>query len=449
MGLEGPVTSTPVWWVWLTCAAIALAVLVAVGLYLRLRRRVLLRMVELVRGLVAGDLSTDLATQGTDEFASLSSSLEALRHRLLAQLELIDRQRGMLQALVDHLQEGVIVARPDGRIALINPTAMRMLDLNPDVTPVGRPVEACILHHPLQRLLGGLGAGGDHGKAADETRLELVTARGTTHVLARASEVLLAEPEMPVEDTVVGRVVMLTDITNLQRVIQVRTDFAANASHELRTPLSTIRAAVETLLGMDLSKEALPARVFLDKIDRQSSRLESLVEDLLDLSRLETPAEQFKPETIDCRRLMQDLQLRFAERVEQRRLQWNADWQPVEARTIVANPHLLRLAVDNLVDNAIKFTEPGGHVDVRLRVTPAEAVIEVCDDGCGIPEEDQQRVFERFYQVQRARSGPERGTGLGLAIVRHSVAAMRGNVHLESRPGEGTRVRVVIPQGTG
>jgi two-component system phosphate regulon sensor histidine kinase PhoR len=113
---------------------------------------------------------------------------------------------------------------------------------------------------------------------------------------------------------------------------------------------------------------------------------------------------------------------------------------------MLANPHLLRLAIDNLVDNAIKFTEPGGHVNLELRVAGDEAVFRVTDDGCGIPPEDQQRVFERFYQGQRARSGPQRGTGLGLSIVRHAVGALRGRVQLESRPGAGTQVTVTIPQ---
>jgi two-component system phosphate regulon sensor histidine kinase PhoR len=465
--------------------AAALGTLILVIVYIRLRRRVLLRAIKTVRGLSSGDLTldtaaaaerprslrdrraelgplcqgltVDLEVTGQDEVAVLSSLLNALRRRLASQVALIERQRRMLQSLVDELQEGVIVAGPDGRIALINPTAVRLLGLRPGPGGisrlVGQPLETCIPHHPLQRLLTW--AASEPGEpAAQETRLEIETESGTVHLLARASEVALAEGSpggspagAEARGSAVGRVVMLTDITKLHRIVQMRSDFVANASHELRTPLSTIRAAVETLLTMDLPTEAPAARTFLEKIDRHTARLEAMVADLLDLSRLEMPAERFEPEPVDLRRFLDDLHARFAEALERKPLHCQLERPPAETATIRVNPHLLRMALDNLVDNAIKFTDPGGHIGLSLRVAEQEAVFEVSDDGCGIPEEEQQRVFERFYQVQRARSGgPERGTGLGLSIVRHAVEAMHGTVRLESRLGEGTRVSVTIPQ---
>ena len=127
-------------------------------------------------------------------------------------------------------------------------------------------------------------------------------------------------------------------------------------------------------------------------------------------------------------------------------LAWEFDGPPEREAVVRANPHLLRLAVDNLVDNAIKFTPPGGYVRLTARFTPTEATFTVADNGCGIPEEDQRRVFERFYQVGRARSGAVRGTGLGLAIVWQAVMAMGGVVSLESGPERGTRVTITLPQ---
>jgi signal transduction histidine kinase len=263
--------------------------------------------------------------------------------------------------------------------------------------------------------------------------------------LARASQLVLAERQ---EDggTPVGRVVMLSDITELQRTIQMRTDFVANASHELRTPLSTIRAAVETMRSMDLSTEQPAAQQFLAKIDRQSARLQQMVVDLLDLSRIESPTERFEPEAVESRRVLHDLYGRFAESLERKQLHWETGVSPEDTVTVNVNPHLLRLVLDNLVDNAIKFTEPDGQIRVNIRLVNGRAEFEVCDTGCGIPAKDQERVFERFYQVQRSRSGPERGTGLGLSIVRHAVGAMRGSVALSSAPGEGTTVKVSVPQ---
>ena len=126
-----------------------------------------------------------------------------------------------------------------------------------------------------------------------------------------------------------------------------------------------------------------------------------IIADLLDLSRLETPAQRFEAEDVDCKRFLLDLQARFAEALERKGLHWDATREPADLRNIRINPQLLRLALDNLVDNAIKFTDAGGHVAVNVRTTPDEAIFEVRDDGCGIPADEQQRVFERFYQVER------------------------------------------------
>jgi two-component system, OmpR family, phosphate regulon sensor histidine kinase PhoR len=424
--------------------------LAAVMLYWRLRRRILLRVVRAVDALQTGDVITNRRDP-----PALSAALHALRRRQVTQIGLIDRERQMLQFLLDHLQEGLIVVR-DGRIALLNPIALRMLSLTARAERggnfIGEPVETVILDHQLQCLLSpsvGMEQGGEGGELGREKRIEIESEHGTTHLLARAVDVVLGEagPDWP--ESRVGRVVMLTDITALQRIIQIRTDFAANASHELRTPLATIRAALEALLTVDAPANVPPARDFVEKIDRHSARLELIIADLLDLSRLETPAQRFEAEEVDCKRLLQDLQARFAEALERKGLRWDATREPADLRNIRANPHLLRLALDNLVDNAIKFTDAGGHVAVRLRSSLDEAVFEVCDDGCGIPEDEQQRVFERFYQVERARSGAQRGSGLGLSIVRHAVGALHGSVRLESRVGRGTRVTVVIPQRGG
>lgn len=429
-----------------------LGTLVFTGLVVRFRLRVLQRAIATVRRLSAGDLAAVPRAGDGYEQSMLTSELMALRRRLATQVETIDRQRRMLASLVNQLREGVIVARGDGRIALINPTAIRLLNLESvgadETAFVGRTVEACIPQHQIQVLLAPVGSAAEQPETLADARLEVQSPAGAAHLLVRASELVLGDPGHTADGAQPGRVVVLTDISALQRTIQVRTDFVANASHELRTPLSTIRAAVETLLTMDLATEGPAARKFLEKVDRQSARLQQMVADLLDLSRLESPAERFEPERIEIRRLVQDLQARFAEALERRQLAWATTINPPSLVQMLAHPHLLRLVLDNLVDNAIKFTEPGGQVGLSIRRTNGDVAVEVWDTGCGIPPEDQQRVFERFYQVQRARSGPERGTGLGLSIVRHAVGAMRGRVQLESRPGAGTRVTVTLPQAT-
>ena len=180
-------------------------------------------------------------------------------------------------------------------------------------------------------------------------------------------------------------------------------------------------------------------------IDRHSARLTAMASDLLDLSRLQSAAIPAKSEALDVARTLRELSERFAQAVAAKGLHWQVDCGG-ERRTIVANGRLLQLVLDNLVDNAIQFTESGGHVRVTCHADAEQVTFEVDDDGCGIPEPDLGRVFERFYQVERARSGARRGTGLGLAIVRDAVTALGGTVRLESQIGHGTRVRIVIPQ---
>jgi signal transduction histidine kinase len=245
-----------------------------------------------------------------------------------------------------------------------------------------------------------------------------------------------------------GRLLVLTDVTPLARMIQVKADFAANASHELRTPLSAIRAATETLMSIDPSRDAVAVQRFAAIIDRQSSRMEALVRDLLDLSRIESSPAPSPSGPVNLPGFLADLHARYRERLELKSLQWTTDL-PSGLPQLQANAHLLRLVLDNLVDNAVKFTASGGHIRVSAFACDEGAGrfvrIEVADDGCGIPPEEQERVFERFYQVERSRSGADRGTGLGLSIVRHAVAALGGTVRLASEPGRGTTVSVTLP----
>jgi signal transduction histidine kinase len=448
---------------------IAVALILALDLVLTRRWAGLLRRLRrAAQSLSSGDLSARAEVGGSDEFALLAQSLNVMRRRLLAHTETIDQQRLTLESLLNQLQEGVIAAGGDGRIILMNPAARRLLGLPaPDRGGNGfaQPsVEQCLPQFELQRMLSTdpQAAGqmpppaaasqlqdgnGDLGISAIERELQIDAPTGTLHLLARASELRLPNAAGPNDAAATGRLLVLADITALRQALQVQAEFVANASHELRTPLSSIRAAVETLLQMDLSRHNPDAGRFVSMIDRHSARLAAMASDLLDLSRLQSAASPVKSEVLELARMLRDLSERFAEAVAAKGLHWQMECSG-ERRKIVANGHLLQLVLDNLVDNAIQFTEPGGHVRLICNAATEQVSFEVVDDGCGIPESDLERVFERFYQVERARSGARRGTGLGLAIVRSAVAALGGTVRLESELGRGTRVNVVIRQPT-
>jgi two-component system phosphate regulon sensor histidine kinase PhoR len=281
-------------------------------------------------------------------------------------------------------------------------------------------------------------------------------ARGSVSILARAWDISLpahlseGRLQSGPRDAP-GRVLVLTDITELTKIVQMKNDFVANASHELRTPLSAIRASVETLMVMKPIEEDSSASRFLQMMDRHTRRLEALVTDLLDLSRVESAPQTFKPVKLKLSEFCDQLSTRWATAAEAKGLSWRCDVRP-EAGTVEANDQLLALTLDNLIDNAVRFTDHGGEVRLSCRGDDQAAYIEVADTGCGIAPEEHERVFERFYQVEKARSGvgaqggEGRGTGLGLSIVKHAVAAMRGRVTLESDLGQGTRVTVTIPR---
>ncbi len=434
----------------------------------RLWSNPLRRILVIARSLSSGDLTARARESGNDEMAVLARSLNRMRDELLCKLETIDHQRRTLESLLSQLHEGVIVAGPDHRIVLINPAAVRMLGLasGPSATPaavVGLAVERCVRQLELQRMLepsaSGTAGSDGIGRATSEARIQIDGEGGEIFLLAYASDISLPPRERPGPDRqapapALGRLLVLLDITELNRTVQVKVDFASNASHELRTPLSAIRAAVETLNNLDPVANPEAARHFLNMIDRHSSRMEDMVSDLLDLSKIETSPTQFRPETLNLVQQLNALHNRFIDRLEQKQLRWRLDL-PEQPGVFTVNPYLLRLVLDNLVDNAVKFTEPGGTITVGCVREPAgddrpeTLTITVSDTGCGIAENEQGRVFERFYQVEKARSGPNRGTGLGLSIVRHAVAAMNGRVKLVSRPGEGTSVSVTIPQPSG
>ena len=446
--------------------AVAAALSLAVGLAVLWSGRVR-RLTRTAQTIARGDLSARIDDAGRDEVAVLARSVDRMRNRLSVQLQTIDRQREILQTLLGRLKEGVIVAGADGRIVLVNAEASRLLNL-PELQWLDSPqrprltIEEYVPQHDLQQLLlspsvEGMRSGGRQplfSAEPSEARLELHGPAGPMTLLARASDIALPDqrgiPELGGANgrQIQARLVVLTDVTELTKAVKMRSDFVANASHELRTPLSAIRGAVQTLLSMDLSAEAVAAGRFLHMVERHSTRLEAMVADLLELSRLESPAKKFLPAALSVQRVCDELAGRWAEALAAKRLNWGVQIEP-DCRTVTANAHLLQIVLDNLVENAIKFTELDGHVGLVCRHTGSGVAITVSDDGCGIPPQDQERVFERFYQVTSSRSAPEgpekRGTGLGLSIVRHAVAAMEGTVRLESTLNVGTQVTVAIP----
>jgi two-component system, OmpR family, phosphate regulon sensor histidine kinase PhoR len=247
-----------------------------------------------------------------------------------------------------------------------------------------------------------------------------------------------------------GAVLVLHDTTELRRLERLRQDFVANVSHELKTPLSVIKACVETLLdgAADDPEHRGP---FLQRIAEQGDRLHALILDLLSLARIESGAEAFEQQAVPLGPAVAACLERHRARAGAKNQRLEAVPAPAAAGPAAedaaawADEEAVGQILDNLVDNALKYTPPGGRIQVRWRADDRHVRLEVEDTGIGIPESDLPRIFERFYRVDKARSREMGGTGLGLSIVKHLVQAMGGSVWATSRVGQGTTFTVRLP----
>ena len=239
-----------------------------------------------------------------------------------------------------------------------------------------------------------------------------------------------------------GAVITFNDVSERRRVDRIRRDFVANASHELRTPLTSIRGFVEALEDGGL-EESDTAKRFLSRIRANADRMASLVDDLLELSRLESGAQPPSLEPLDCAAVVADVVTSFAKIAARKSISLDAD--EAEVPRVLGDSDRLRRILEHLVDNALKYTPDGGRVSVRVGREGDGAMVSVEDTGPGISPEHLPRLFERFYRVDTARSRELGGTGLGLSIVKHLAESMGASVRVTSTPGRGSTFEVRLP----
>ena len=339
-----------------------------------------------------------------------------------------DLYRGVFQAL----GSAAIVFDRSGRVIIANPAAGRLLDSEP-ASLIGLEPHALFTEADVLALYESAARG-----EVSNRRVRIVRG-GLTGIYEGIA--------VPIEVSGEGGVILLLrDITELAQASELKTDFVGNASHELRTPIAAIRAAVDTLIGP--ARDDGPMRDRLATMIRDHVlRLEELVRDLLDLSRFEAPDDAGVISHVDCATLSAEIEAMLGPLRADRGVTLSFDFDP-GLRGLRTNAQALTLILRNLIDNAIKFSHPGGQVRVVGTLTgDAMACIRVIDRGVGIPIAQQSRIFERFYQVDQARSGalPKRGTGLGLAIVKHALRRIGGSIEVESVWNEGTTMTVFFP----
>jgi len=433
---------------------ITLAAVAAVGLPLYVRwRRALERVTGVVDELAVGRTTRRADATARGEMGRLGRRVNELSASLEQAAKQAQLEREHLGAILSHADELVIATDAQDKVALINPAAAAALGRT-FAELAGRHIEDVFPQREIMDLYkaaaGSAAAAPFGADVRVPTRSRLMQGHMTAVAMRSTTEYR-------------GTLVLVRDMTEITQAVQMKTDFVANASHELRTPLASIRAAVETINEAGIGDQET-ARRCVDIIGGHVLRLQMMVQDLLDLSRTEDPRAVVRHDRVDLTHVSEMVIGMFASMTAERRVGLQAHLAD-DARGVRGDERLILLILKNLVDNALKFTPAGGRVQIRSHVRPADVkaaagaaegrktprvmrewfVMEVADSGCGIPAEDQQRVFERFYTVNRSRGGADRGTGLGLAIVKHAVAAMGGTVQLESEVNVGTTVRCMLP----
>lgn len=389
------------------------------------------RVSQWARRLATGDLTTGLTLGREDEVGLVADAMERMRVSLAALIRETQQQRQDLHVTIRHVGEGVIAVDRDGKVLLANPAAGRLLGLTSSL--VGGPLREQLGARPLARLW-------DDALAGSEPELR----RETTVVVAGTTRTLdAAVIRVQSEDTPIAWLLCLRDVTAAARSAAMKADFVANASHELRTPVANIRAAVDTLL--DAGIDAPTRERFIQVIDRNVERLQDLTDDLMQLNRVEAGQADLNLEWFDPADAFAAIRAAYADVLARRSI--TLDFHGT-IRRIRSDRRQFELVIKNLIDNAIKFSPDGGRVEMRGRKSGGAVWFDIQDRGCGIPREHLDRVFERFYQVNRSRGGARPGTGLGLAIVKHAVHALGGEVSIASELGVGTTVSFSIPPST-
>jgi two-component system phosphate regulon sensor histidine kinase PhoR len=418
---------------WLAAAFIAV---LGLGLAFWLARRFARPLSVLTEGaekIAAGAYGHKVYLNGDDEVGQLTRTFNHMSERLAAQFAQLDEDRQQLRTVLSSMVEGVVAIDPQQRILFANDRAGQLLDF-PIRQAVGRYLWEMVRQRAVQELART-------AVATDENHCPEIqwTGPGQRNLSVQVARL----PGAPTR----GAVLVFHDTTALRRLERVRQEFVANVSHELKTPLAVIKACVETLLDGGADDPGYRGQ-FLERIAEQGERLHNLILDLLHLARIESATEVFTKEELALATIVAECQEKHRALAvkKNQKLELVASADAATAVLAWADEEAVRQILDNLVDNAVKYTPEGGAIEIRWGLRGPQVFLEVKDSGIGIGVADLPRIFERFYRVDKARSRELGGTGLGLSIVKHLAQAMGGQVTAESEPGQGTLFTVLLPR---
>jgi two-component system phosphate regulon sensor histidine kinase PhoR len=376
------------------------------------------RLIRASRQVAAGDFSASVRVRGSDEWKDLATSFNAMTSDIKTLFDDLRKRKEELDNIMASMQEGLLVLDRTGKIVLSNRSAKSIIGQE---ALEGKYFWEMVRMTPFVDLV----------RRVKEEKRSL-----TEEILFGDSCVLCRASYLPAQD---GVVVTLQDITEIQDLARIKKDFILNVSHEMRTPLTAIRGYAETL--EDLADDR--TRSSVETIIRHTDRLIRIMEDLISLATLEEKGVAFEAEKVSLKEIAGNVIRIFEPKAREKSLELRLEASD-DLPAVSGDPFRLEQMLINLVANAVRYTEKGG-IHVRLTKEPGGVAIEVVDSGIGIPAEEQGRIFERFYVVDKSRSRQAGGTGLGLSIVKHIVQLHGGRIELKSTPGLGSTFRVFLP----
>jgi len=382
-----------------------------------------------------GDLNHKIPIPDWQEMTPVAKAINQMARQLDERIRVTMAERNKLDAILSSMSEGVLAVDDQINLLILNDAASRLLECHGPIRS-GRPLWEIVWNTELLAFVERVLAGEDNL----EGQMVQWEGRQDRHFQARGAVLRDSAGRR------IGAVVVLNDVTQLRRLENMRRDFVANVSHELKTPITSIKGFIETLSDGAIHDPA-DAKRFLDIVSRQTQRLNAIIDDLLMLSRIEqqTDRAEMELQTGALRPVIQAaVQLCEGEAAEKEVSLQVSCQENLAARM---NPALLEQALVNLIDNAIKYSNPKAEVKIEAEKTDETVTIRVVDSGCGIEPQNLPRLFERFYRVDKARSRKQGGTGLGLAIVKHIAQAHGGRVTVESALGKGSAFSIHLPAG--
>jgi two-component system phosphate regulon sensor histidine kinase PhoR len=411
-------------------------ILLAAVASLYVARRISQPIEEMKRGaqrFAEGNFSRKLLVPNSEELGSLADVLNHMAKQLDEKIRMITQQRNELETILSAMREGVLAVDSEERVLTFNQAAGLFLGIDLS-SAKGLAIQEVIRNADIQRFLAGILTG--EGPVEGE-----IVLHGPENKFLQLSGTVLHD----IGGDKIGALVVLNDITRLRQLENVRREFVANVSHELKTPITSIKGYVETLQGGALGDKK-NVQKFLEIVAKQSDHLNAIVDDLLSLSRLEQGAERGEIQLSEeyLRGILEAAAGDYALKAREREIKLSVNCD--DEIMVKANSRLLIQAIGNLLDNAIKYSDPGTTVEVEAAGNTDGVVIRVIDHGCGIAPEHLPRLFERFYRVDKGRSRELGGTGLGLAIVKHIAQAHGGHVRVESTLGKGSIFTLHLPK---